>query len=252
MYLKTHNINNHLDNHLILSFVFKCKDSYSGTFYSLKSLCQFSGWLCNSNLVCHFCTDISTYFLPVLFTRSLLAWTSLMKQPSGQLKEHVCSALTGLPSMPALCWVTLCRRVGQRLNFTKPSVSWRHTWAWQESVSEAASLSSFPGTKAEGLWLMCVGVPQCCVWETPWRHWRLPRGPFTFLTACWGSAWPLATSTEPCTLPVTTSCGQEKQASSPCWTNTNGVRDLSGEPITFFSLLCVRFNDKCICSTSNQ
>ncbi len=193
-----------------------------------------------------------------LFWRLVVAWfhtdtsSSFVKQPSGQLNEHVYSALTGLLSMPALCWATLCSGAGQRLNFTKPSVSWKHTWVWQESVSEAARLSSFPSTKAEGLWLMCVCVPQCCVWETPWRRWRLPRGPYTFLTACWGSAWPSATSTEPCTLPVTTSCGLERQASSPNWTSTNGVRDLSGEWDSFFSFLCVCFNDKCICSTNNQ
>ena len=91
-----------------------------------------------------------------------------------------------------------------------------------------------PSTKAEGLWLMCVCVPQCCVWETLWRHWKLPRGPSTSLTVCWGSASPSATSTKPCTLPVTTSCGLEKQASSPNWISRNGVRDLLGES-SFFS-----------------
>ncbi len=91
--------------------------------------------------------------------------------------------------------------------------------------------------------LTCVWVQQCCVWETLWRRWRPPRGPSTFLTVCWGSAWPSATSTEPCTLPVTTSCGLEKQASSPNWTSTSGVRDLSGKWFCF-SFLCAHLNDK--------
>lgn len=79
--------------------------------------------------------------LPLLLTIVCHPEAPFFDQPSWQLTEHVCFALTGLLSMHAPCWATLWRRAGQRLNFTKPSVSWKHTWAWQESVSEAAILS---------------------------------------------------------------------------------------------------------------
>lgn len=157
---------------------------------------------------------------------------------SDEPNDGVCFAPTGLLSTPALCWATHCRKAGRRLNSVKPSVSWKHTWAWQESVSEAATLGSCSNTKAEAEWLMCIYVPQCCVWETLWRPWRLPNGPYTFLMVCWGSAWPSATSTEPCTLPVIMFCGLEKQASSPNWTSTNGVRDLLGDSNFLFFSVC--------------
>lgn len=82
-------------------------------------------------------------------------------------------------------------------------------------------------------------VAQWCVWETQWRRLKLPKGPSTCPTAYWGSVWPSATWTKPCTLPVTMSSGLGRRASSPNWINTNGVRGLLGKK-TFHNRLSFR------------
>lgn len=132
---------------------------------------------------------------------------------------------TGLLSTRALWLATHCRGAGQELNSIRLSLSWKLTWASHGSVSEDFH-AEFDSELCR--WTRVVCVWQFCVWGTQWRRWRRPREPSTCLTACWDSASLSATSTEPCTSPVTTSCGLEKQGSSPNWTRTNGASGPSG------------------------
>lgn len=135
--------------------------------------------------------------------------------------------LTGLHSMPACCWATRCTRARQRQTSSKRSVTWKNTWASPENVSGRILVFSSSPSK-QGSENQDIMPPQFCVLGTPWKLWKLPKEQSTYLMACWGSAWRSAIWTKPCTLLVTTWCGQERRAFSPKSTNRNGVRDPLG------------------------